>query len=122
MKFNKKGQKVKGNLVLIRHLDDGSIYRVKSNALDALALGDEGTFTWASFSGKVTYIEPGWPEPIGNHTFLVYVEDHGEPGAGFDRFWIEVLDKDGNITALSMLRDAVDNAVVLGGGNIVVPH
>jgi hypothetical protein len=122
MKYNKKGLRVKGSLLLIRHLPDGSIFRVKSNALDGLALGDTGIFTWASFSGKATYLEPGWAEPIGNHQFLVYVEDHGEPGSGADRFWIEVQDKDRNVTVLSIAREAVDYAVLMGGGNIVVPH
>jgi uncharacterized repeat protein (TIGR01451 family) len=122
MKYNKKGQKVKGSLLLIRHTSDGSIYRVKSNAIDGLALGDPGSFGWATFSGKSTYLEPGWLEPVGNHTFVVYVEDHGEPGAGADKFWIEVQDKDGNSVILSMAREAVANAVTLEGGNIVVPH
>jgi hypothetical protein len=84
MKYNKKGQKVKGNLLLIRHMTDGSIFRVKSNALYGLALGQSGGIGWASFSGKSTYLEPGWSEPIGNHEFLVYVEDHGKPSYGFD--------------------------------------
>jgi hypothetical protein len=122
MKYNKKGQRVKGSLLMIRRLEDGSKYRIKSNALGGLALGDTGTFGWASFSGKTTYLEPGWLEPVGNHTFLVYVEDHGEPGRGADRFWIEVLDKDGNFTDLAMPREAVEIAVLLEGGNIVVPH
>jgi hypothetical protein len=122
MKYNKKGQKVKGSLLLIRHLSDGTKYRVKSNALDGLALGDYGSFGWATFSGKSTYLEPGWPEPVGNHHFVAYVEDHGEPGAGADRFWLEVADKDGNTVTLSMDREAVANAVLLEGGNIVVPH
>jgi hypothetical protein len=122
MKYNKKGKNVKGSLLLIRHLADGTIYRVKSNALNGLALGDTGTFTWASFNGKATYLEPGWVEPVGNHQFLVYVEDHGEPGAGVDRFWMEVRDKDGNIVALSMSTPAQDNAEIIQGGNIVVPH
>jgi hypothetical protein len=122
MKYNKKGQKVKGSLLLIHHLSDGTKYRVKSNALEGLALGDEGTFGWATFSGKTTYLEPGWLEPLGNHHFVAYVEDHGEPGAGADRFWIEVQDKDGNAVTLSMDREAVANAVLLEGGNIVVPH
>jgi hypothetical protein len=121
MKYNKKGQKVKGSLLLIRHTAEGN-YRVKSNALDGLALGNAGAFTWASFSGKTTYLEPGWLEPIGNYVFLVYVEDHGVPGADVDRFWIEVQDKDRNAATLSMPREAVDHAEVLGGGNIVVPH
>ncbi len=121
MKYNKKGQQVKGNLLLIRHLEDGTIYRVKSNALYGLALGDAGDFGWASFNGKSTYLEPGWDEPIGNYEFLVYVEDHDSTDS--DRFWIEIHDKDGNlITIMSINREAVDNAVEIGGGNIVVPH
>ena len=51
------------------------------------------------------------------------VEDRDEPGAGVDRFWIEVNDKDRQrVPALSMDREATDNAVELGGGNIAVPH
>ncbi|MCL1588448.1 MAG: PKD domain-containing protein, partial [Actinomycetia bacterium] len=126
MKYNKKGQKVKGNLLMIRHLADGTIYRVKSNALNGLAIGtgnDGEDFGWASFSGKSTYREPGWADAVGNHTFIVYVEDHGTSGADVDRFWIEIRDKDGAvITASSMLASASTNAVLLGGGNIVVPH
>ena len=45
---------------------------------------------WAFSSGKCTYQEPDWPEPIGNYEFGVYVEDRDEPGDGTDRFWIEV--------------------------------
>jgi hypothetical protein len=113
---------VKGNLVLIRHLPDGTIYRLKSNAIDGLALGEESSYGWASFSGKATYKEPTWPDLEGNYTFLVYVEDHGEPGSS-DRFWIEVRDKDGNVvTELSMAVDAASNALTLEGGNIAVPH
>jgi hypothetical protein len=123
MKYNKKGQKVKGNFLLIRHMPDGSIYRVKSNALFGLALGDGDGFGWASFSGKTTYLEPGWPEPIGNYTFIVYVEDHGQPNDGGDMVWIEIQDKDGNVIAvMSFERDATDHLELIQGGNIVVPH
>lgn len=125
MKYNQKATKVQGSLLLIRHLPNGTIYRVKSNRLHGLAIGQSETppFGWASFSGKATYREPGWPEPIGNHEFVVYVEDHNEPGVGFDRFWIEVIDKDHNaVIDMSMLSPATDNTVLLGGGNIVVPH
>ncbi|MCK4898134.1 MAG: hypothetical protein KAS38_05125, partial [Anaerolineales bacterium] len=122
MKYKMKGQKVKGNLLLIRHLADGSIYRVKSNALAGLALGDEGSWGWASFVGKATYLEPGWPDPIGNHQFLVYVEDIDEPGGGADRFWIQILDKNDNLVDLSIGDPAQTNAVTLLGGNLIVPH
>jgi PKD repeat protein len=118
MKYNKKATNVQGSLLLIRHLADGTIYRVKSNALYGLALGEdsEAPMGWASFSGKSTYQEPGWPDPIGNYVFTVYVEDRNEPGTGVDRFWIEVSD------GLALERPATDNALPIEGGNLVVPH
>jgi hypothetical protein len=129
MKYKNKGLKPKGNLLLIRHMPDGTIHRIKSNALDWLTLGeatDPGTgetYGWASFSGKTTYLAPGMLEPEGNYTFTVYVEDRGEPGAGIDRFWIEVLNKDDQVIMdLSMPPDAPDNTVTISGGNIAVPH
>jgi hypothetical protein len=127
MKYNKKGLRLRGSLLLIRHLDDGTIYRVKSNALFGLSIGvgDEGgeTFGWASFSGKNTYLEPGWPEPIGNYEFITYVEDRNEPGTGVDRVWLQVMDKDNIvIPVMSMNEPATDNAEEISGGNIVAPH
>jgi hypothetical protein len=80
---------------------------------------------WATFSGKSTYLEPGWEVPEGNYTFIVYVEDRDEPGTGVDRFWIEVLDKDNNVVPqMSMDEPATEeaNSQQLHGGNIVVPH
>jgi PKD repeat protein len=124
MKYNKKGLKVKGSLLLIRHTEEGN-YRIKSNALDGLSLGesDSPAFGWASFTGKCTYKDKGWEEPIGNHQFLVYVEDHNEPGAGHDQFWIEVYDGNGDLVpAMSMEPPATEHTVTLDGGNIVVPH
>lgn len=128
MKYNKKATNIQGNLLLIKHLPDGSIYRTKSNALYGLALGEEEdecgeNFGWASFSGKNTYLEPGWPEPEGNHEFKVYVEDHNEPVTGIDTVWIEALDKDGLVIEyMFMLRPATDNTNQIQGGNLVVPQ
>jgi uncharacterized repeat protein (TIGR01451 family) len=126
MKYNKKGANIKGNLLLVRHLEDGTIYRVKSNALYGLALGeseDDGeTYGWASFSGKATYLEPGWDEPIGNHEFITYVEDRDEPGNGVDRFWIKIKNGDNTIDVMSMDDPGANCAVEINGGNIVVPH
>lgn len=118
MKYNKKGSNVQGSLLLVRHLADGTIYRVKSNALDGLALGEDTKVPmgWATFSGKCTYQEPGWAEAVGNRAFTVYVEDRNEPGNGADRFWIAVAD------GLGMDGPAAEYAVTLGGGNLVVPH
>jgi hypothetical protein len=49
----------------------------------------------ASFAGESTYLEPGWQESMGNHEYLVYVEDTNEPGTGVDLFWIEVRERMG---------------------------
>ena len=91
--------------------------------MQGLALGSMGDFGWAVFSTEGTYQEPGWPEPVENHTFIFYVEDHGAPGNGHDRMWVEVRDKDQVvIPAMSMPRLSATHAVVIDGGNIVVPH
>jgi hypothetical protein len=120
VKYQKKATKVKGSLLLIRHLPDGTFYRVKSNVLDTLALSDEDSFVWATFTGVATYKEPDWPEPEGNYHFNVYVEDHQESGRA-DRFWIEIRDKNGNIIAeLSMIAKASENAESVNGGSIIV--
>ena len=61
----------------------------------------------------------------GNHEFTVYVEDHGEPGAGGDRFWLDVRDNPDNVVAgLSLSPDPVASvsAITISGGNIVAPH
>jgi hypothetical protein len=125
MKYNRSLTNVKGNLLMIRHLPDGTVFRLKSNAILGLALGEEQgvePFGWASFNGKATYQEPGWPEPEGNYAFVAYVEDHGEPG-GSDRLWLEVYDKNGNVVLNSSMGEpATANAAAIEGGNIVVPH
>jgi hypothetical protein len=121
MKYNRRGKKVQGNLLIIRHGTDGTHHRLKSNALDGLALSEGGDFAWASFTGKATYAAPGWAEPVGNYAFRAYVEDWGEPGTGVDTFWIETRDKDGLlVSALSMSTPAEDNAETINGGNVRV--
>jgi subtilisin family serine protease len=123
MKYNRNGNSLRGSLMLIRHLPDGTKYRIRSNALYGLALGDAGAFDWASFNGKSTYQEPDWDDPIGNHEFLVYVEDRGQPGAGLDRFWFQLLDRNGLlIPAISMADDPQLSSVTIGGGNVLVPR
>ena len=140
MKYNKKGTNMQGSLLLIRHVPDemisdgticdgglvyNTIYRVKSNALYWLTLGDTGTYGWASFSGKATYLDPCMPEPKGSYEFIVYVEDRNEPGKGIDRFWIQIKDQYGVVIGeMSMPPGATlpENNEDLQGGNIVVPH
>ena len=122
IKYNKKATNAQGSMVVIRRTADGERYRLKSNAVSGLALGEDGEMGWATFLGKATYLEPGMAEAEGNHTFMVYVEDWGEPGAGSDRFWLEVRSKDNTPVALSFARPADLNAEVVRGGNIVVPQ
>ncbi len=123
MKYNKKQTTIQGSLLVIRHLPDGSKYRIKSNALYGLSIGSEFDYGWASFSGRNTYLDPSMVEPQGNHEFLVYVEDYGEPGAGIDRFWLRIFDKDDDVIVdISMDKPATTNAETIVGGNIVVPH
>ncbi len=127
LKYNKKGSNPQGNLQLISHQPDGTIYRIRSNALYGLALGEFSengeTCGWASFIGESTYLEPGWTEPEDNHEFIVYTEDCNKPGKGTDQFWIQVLDKDGKvIDVMSMEKNATDHTCDLEGGNLVAPH
>ena len=129
MEYDKKGNKVKGSLLLIRHSTPGTYgnnYRIKSNALFGLSLrtGENlGEFGWASFSGKCTYREPDVQGTAADYQFVVYVEDHGVPGAGTDRFWLEVRDAHGDLVMdLRISSPTVDSAEVLEQGNIVVSH
>jgi hypothetical protein len=124
MKYNKKAKNVQGNLLIIRHHADGTISRLKSNALDGLALKNSNGIGIASFSGKATYMtwDPEANEGLGEYVntggiaFSVYAEDCNQPGIGIDRFWIRAMDK------LVMANPAPTNAVTIGGGNIVIPH
>jgi|GEM_PF-2282518 len=131
MKYNKKGASVQGSFLLIAHLEDGSIVRLKSNALYGLAIIEKTYPGIASFSGKCVYRRVDADGTVlaeaGNQEFTVYVKDMNEPGAGNDLVWFTAkltvagedpfsLDSDGN--------GKVDENeyVSLGGGNIVVPH
>ena len=109
-------------MLLIRRTEGDEKYRIKSNAIDGLALGEDANVPlgWASFSGKNTYLEPGWEEAEGNHGFTAYVEDRDEPGNGIDRIWIETRNKQGDtLPQNSMAEPAVDNAVEIQGGDIL---
>jgi len=117
-RFDAVNECVMGSFLIIRHSDSGDVYRLRSDALFGLALGEDSDGAgWASFSGEAVYSQ----DPTGSYQFLVYVEDWNEPGSGFDAFWIEVTDGDGNIVdAMSIDRDALDNTEILQSGNIAV--
>ena len=113
---------LKGSLLIIRHLPDGTFYQIKGNNLDSLALGSDDTYGWATLTGKGTYAAPNL-EPIGNHEFVLYIEDRNEPGNGVDMIWLQVLDQqDDVIVDMSMDEPAEVNRVEIEEGNIVVPH
>jgi hypothetical protein len=128
MKYNKKRTNIQGSLLVIRHIPGApegfNNYRIKSNAIYGLALGDAGdpVFGWASFDGKATFKAPG-ADNEGNHEFTIYVEDHGEPGTGVDQFWLQTRGKDDNVIPdMSMPFPGASNTETIKGGNIVVPH
>ena len=104
----KSNSRPEGNLVVIRHMADGSIYRLKSSAIAALAMGTGS----ATFSGKGVYIEPGWDTAKGNTSFTVYAED----GGATDKLWLQI------VGGMSMPTPAAANAQTLTGGNITLPH
>ncbi len=120
MKYNKGGSSPKGNLVVLRHLADGTIVKLKSNALTALALQNAGGCGIATFSGKATYT--AWDASAGAYvtnggkSFTVYASDCNNPGTGSDTFWIRSVD------SLVMADPANTHAVILGGGNIAIAH
>jgi hypothetical protein len=128
--FNAKtvnGGQAKGSLLAIFHRRDGN-WILKSNVLGALQQAKDPTGFWsATIGGKATLAAPlilGCGQPkCGNYSFSVYVEDRAEPGAGSDRFWIEVKDPSGQLVAtVSLSSPASRNALTLAGGNIQVPH
>jgi hypothetical protein len=131
MKYNKKGNSVQGSFLLIAHLPDGGIIRMKSNAVYGLAIINKDYPGIASFSGKCVYsridAEGNVLAEAGNQEFTVYVKDMNDPGTGVDMLWFTTkltiagekpfsLDINGN----SKVEDS--EYVPIGGGNIIVPH
>jgi hypothetical protein len=130
VKYLKNGQ-IQGSWLAIWHRLDGN-YIVKSNAMGYLTISKDSTNTFhtATFTGKATYQVPP-PQVLycltnkcGNYSFTVYVEDRKEPGAGSDRYWMEVKDPNTNLPVLqvSMLKPAETFAKIIDGGNIQVPQ
>jgi predicted extracellular nuclease len=123
-KYNKKGTNIQGNLMVVRHLPDGTVSRLKSNALGGLAILDVGGCGVATFSGKATYTTwdaaadggAGAYVTNGNMTFAVRADDCNNPGSGTDKIWI------GGPGDLAMPSPARSHLAALTGGNIAVPH
>ncbi len=127
VKFLNSGN-MKGSLLTIVRKPEGN-YIVKSNAMGIMAIKKDSTnmFWTATFNGKATYQAPATlgcgSNKCGNYQFTVYVEDRKEPGAGYDRFWLQLKDPSGNIvTDVSFPTLAPANAKTIEGGNIQVPQ
>ena len=120
MKYNKSGTNLQGSLLVIRHHQDGTISRIKSNALGGLALQNIGGCGIATLSGKATYMT--WDSRLGayansgGNAFSVYVEDCNNPGSGVDSFWVR------SVGNLALPMPAPSSKVQIGGGNIAVVH
>jgi hypothetical protein len=132
-KILKSGQ-VQGSVLTIFKRSNGN-YIVKSNSMGALAVTKVTgqTYYSATLDGKATYAVPSTDPALapfcpgvwkcGGYSFRVYVEDRQEPGAGYDRYWIEVKDPSGVIVAKADIpAPAATNAVPIVGGNIQVPQ
>jgi hypothetical protein len=128
MKYNSKATNIQGGFLLIAHLADGSIYRIKSNALSGLSI-DKNTCI-ATFSGKCTFMYPNPtsgldPINVGGKQFFVWVKDIADPGAGADQIWLTTLT---GIPGVSFSTDTNTNGQYADGeqriieqGNIFVP-
>jgi hypothetical protein len=136
-KILKSGQ-VQGSLLTIAHKPAG-IYELKSNSMGGLVTAKDptNTFWTATFSGKATYsVPPNQPllwcgdRKCGDYRFTTYVEDRKEPGGGYDKFWIEVLNSPSATGGLAnmpvdgfyMPQPANANTFTIDNGNIQVPQ
>jgi hypothetical protein len=122
--FTGKGKTTpRGNLLVMRHLENGDVCRAKSNGIGAPGVVGAD----ASFSGKGNYVcttpEGSSYDGAGNISILGWVRDNGEPGASSaetpDLFWIRALAPG---SELLMTMGVPLNAEPLVGGNIQVPH
>jgi hypothetical protein len=118
MKYNKGGTSQKGSLLVVRQFSDGTIARLKSNALTGLPIQTINGCGITTFSGKATYIEwiSGDYVNSGGINFSIYASDYNNPGTGSNSFWIRSTGK------LTMPGTGSGGAVALGAGNIAAPH
>ena len=124
MKYNKSGSSLKGSFVAVRHHPDGTVSRIKSNALGNLALQNLNSCGVANFDGKATYTTwdrtansgAGGYVNSGGNSFRVQANDCNEPGTGADSIWI------GGPGDFNMGGLPTGSMQTLTGGNIVVPH
>jgi len=131
MQYAKNGSNLKGNFVAVRHHADGTVSRLKSNALNSGSSGEMaltsapgcGTVT---FSGKANYTVWNGTEYVttGGLPFKVAAFDRNQPGTGVDSIWIGGPGVFNMGTAPSGACSATGpaGAATLVGGNIAIPH
>ena len=110
----------RSQLVVVRHLANGGICRMKSS--DQMNPGSVGTNN-VTVSGKGDYV---CHDPLGRVTasfsdvnIWLIAEDNGTPGAGVDRIWVANQAPVTN-NMLDMPHPVSSNSVPLTGGNITV--
>ena len=121
--FNSKPNGPQGprsQLVVVRHLADGGVCRLKNS--DQMNPGNVGD-NRVTVSGKGEYRCVG---PLGNTTEVfadvniwLIAEDNGTPGAGVDRIWVSN-NAPVAVNMLDMPHPVSTNSVLLTGGNVTV--
>ena len=123
-KYGKNGTNAKGSLVVIRHFADGSIDRLKSNALSGLSVSQGVGYGAATLLGKATFNHinnAGVSESSGgNYSFIMKAQDGNNPGTLLDYFGINLRNPAGaQVDEFTMTTPAL---LPISGGNIVIPH
>jgi hypothetical protein len=117
---NNKKTVFQGSLLVIRHLTDGSIIKIKSNVFEGYSVGTtSNNCTPATFSGKATYSVNGVSD--GNYAFTGYGMDCGEPGTA-DKFSLYHAKSPNAVSTAGSVGELSTKAKTLAGGNVQVPQ
>ena len=118
---NTKGKSAqRGGIVVVRHYADGGRCRLKSKSVTtAITSNTTATLSSSKATNYSCVYADGTTSGKGNLNLTAYVEDNGEPGNGFDRFWVNIGYGD---LQMSKTPSIPANAETLTGGNIQVPH
>jgi hypothetical protein len=114
----------RSGFVVVRHLADGGVCRLKSNnQMNAPAVNDnkvtlsgKGNYTCSDAFGNTTASQ-------GNITISAYAEDNDTSGIDQDKFWVSnAAVVAPNPNNLQMTGPAGTYALTLTGGNVQVPQ
>jgi hypothetical protein len=116
----------RSGFVVIRHMADGGVCRVKSNNQmnpaavngNTVVLTGKGNYSCVDANGQAIA-----GQSAGNISIAAYAEDNATPGAGADKFWVS---NGAAVTPNYLQMDetggAAANAITLRGGNVQVPQ